>query len=95
MLGKRAVHKQAGQEGCTQTKSDARAPPQFQTSNRSQSDRNRDTLLRFPIPDSRFPIPDSESRFPIPESRIPKEGLINSPQMRDTTASCRGFIHAT
>ncbi len=24
-----------------------------------------------------------------------KEGLINSPQMRDTTASCRGFIHAT
>ncbi|MDW7717417.1 hypothetical protein QYG72_20955 [Xanthomonas euvesicatoria] len=57
MLGKRAVHKQAGQEGCTQTKSDARAPPQFQTSNHSQSDRNRDTLLRFPIPDSRFPIP--------------------------------------
>ncbi|WP_219727490.1 hypothetical protein, partial [Xanthomonas citri] len=23
-----------------------------------------------------------------------KEGLINSPQMRDTIALCRGFIHA-
>ncbi|WP_234346908.1 hypothetical protein, partial [Xanthomonas citri] len=23
-----------------------------------------------------------------------KEGLINSPQMRDTTVSCRGLIHA-
>ncbi|WP_216820177.1 hypothetical protein [Xanthomonas citri] len=24
----------------------------------------------------------------------PREGLINSPQMRDTIALCRGFIHA-
>ncbi|QWN03554.1 hypothetical protein DGN16_10585 [Xanthomonas citri pv. fuscans] len=23
-----------------------------------------------------------------------REGLINSPQMRDTTVSCRGLIHA-
>ncbi|PPU58355.1 hypothetical protein XcodCFBP4690_20240 [Xanthomonas codiaei] len=28
------------------------------------------------------------------DSPLPKKGLINSPQMRDTTASCRGFIHA-
>ncbi|MBV6783449.1 hypothetical protein KWH04_23100, partial [Xanthomonas campestris pv. trichodesmae] len=26
--------------------------------------------------------------------KAPRDGLINSPQMRDTTASCRGFIHA-
>ncbi|MBV6780848.1 hypothetical protein KWH04_09335, partial [Xanthomonas campestris pv. trichodesmae] len=26
--------------------------------------------------------------------QILRDGLINSPQMRDTTASCRGFIHA-
>ncbi|WP_234702794.1 hypothetical protein, partial [Xanthomonas citri] len=25
---------------------------------------------------------------------VSKEGLINSPQMRDTTVSCRGLIHA-
>ncbi|MBO9747357.1 hypothetical protein J7431_08770, partial [Xanthomonas phaseoli pv. dieffenbachiae] len=25
---------------------------------------------------------------------FPREGLINSPQMRDTIALCRGFIHA-
>ncbi len=27
-------------------------------------------------------------------AKNPKEGLINSPQMRDTIALCRGFIHA-
>ncbi|MBO9892099.1 hypothetical protein [Xanthomonas sp. D-36-1] len=26
--------------------------------------------------------------------RTIREGLINSPQMRDTIALCRGFIHA-
>ncbi|WP_237716738.1 hypothetical protein, partial [Xanthomonas phaseoli] len=35
----------------TNTKRRSRAA-HFQTSNHSQSDRNRDTLLRFPIPDS-------------------------------------------
>ncbi|WP_157883184.1 hypothetical protein [Xanthomonas citri] len=30
----------------------------------------------------------------IKASQAVREGLINSPQMRDTIALCRGFIHA-
>ncbi|WP_099207422.1 hypothetical protein [Xanthomonas citri] len=34
------------------------------------------------------------SSAPAQHAELPKEGLINSPQMRDTIALCRGFIHA-
>ncbi|QWN03774.1 hypothetical protein DGN16_12035 [Xanthomonas citri pv. fuscans] len=59
---------------------------------------------RHPRP-RRHPTPDKPGRQTTASAgpggernrfqlRHAREGLINSPQMRDTTVSCRGLIHA-